>query len=66
MAHTRSQLLSPASISTGKLPGIVADVTAMGGKNPVLVVYSNDFSNDESYVANADVVGTITSTQPIT
>lgn len=65
-ADTRSSLLPASTLTSGKIPGLVSDVSGMGGANPVLVVYSNDFSTQEDNRTNQDVVGTIVSTQTTT
>lgn len=60
---TRS-ILTPAALTTDKIQGLSNATDLVGGNNPVLVIYSNDFSTNES-AANTvlDVSGVYASNQ---
>lgn len=60
---TRS-ILTPAALTTDKIQGLSNATDQVGGRNPVLVIYSNDFSTNED-AANTvmDVSGVYASNQ---
>lgn len=62
-SDTRS-ILSAAALDTPKIQGLSNATSQLGGSNPVLVIYSNDFSTNES-AANTvpDISGAFASKQ---
>lgn len=53
--ETRDAVLSATALSTGKVPDLVKSTLSAGGHNPVLLVYSNDFSTNTTSDSNVDV-----------
>lgn len=64
-SDTRDALLTPGSLSGGKIYALATSAKAAGIATPTLVVYSNDFSTSEGAVSNIDVRGE-TRTDPTT
>jgi hypothetical protein len=58
-SFTRTALLMPQSLQTGKIPQLAAAAQAAGMTTPTLVLYSNDFSTSEAPVSNQDIRGVI-------